>query len=172
MRRIWLAGVSLVALFAGVAPADAAAKPRLQITSLASHHGARIGPHERFRITGVVRNNWRASSPALISATLRLGNKTRFVLGAGSVAHVPGHRSRKFTIAATGPRRGAGAQPRRFVLAACVRPRRGGGWPCARLKRSVVVLAPARGGGGPPPGDGGGGGGAYSAGARWAGDRL
>src|SRR3954471_5788505 len=171
MRRTWLAGVSVLALVAGAVPAAAAATPRLQITSLASHHGSRIGPNEHFRITGVVRNNWRAPSPALIGATLRLGKKTRFALGAGSVAHVPGHRSRKFTIAATGPLRAAGAPPRRFVLGACVRPRRGGRSTCARLKRSVAVLAPARGGGGPTPGDGGGGG-AYSAGARSAGDRL
>src|SRR4051812_49684551 len=138
MRRIWLAGVSLVALFAGVAPADAAAKPRLQITSFASHHGARIGPRERFRITGVVRNNWRASSSALVGASLRFAGKNRFALGAASLVRVPGHRSRKFTIQATGPLRAAGAPPRRFVLSACVRRRRGARSSCVHLKKSVL----------------------------------
>src|SRR3954471_7658434 len=179
MRRIFVAGVSVVALLVGATPspaADAAAKkPRLTIASLASHHGARIGPRERFRITGVVRNNWRRTSPALIGASLRSAGKTRFTIGAASLTRVPGHRSRKFTVAATGPLRAAGTAPRRFVLVACVRPRRGARSICSRLKKSVVVRAPARGGSG--TGNGGGGSGTptgpgFGAGARTAGDRL
>jgi aminopeptidase N len=179
MRRVCLAGVAVVALVAGLAPATAAAaakKPRLSIASLASHHGARIGPAERFRITGVVRNNWRAASPALIGASLRFAGRTRFVLGAASLARVPGHRSRKFTIAATGPLRAAGAPPRRFVLTACVRPRRGARSTCRRLKKTVVVVAPSGGGGGSNTGGGGTGtpvgSPAFGAGSRSGGDRL
>src|SRR3954454_23732282 len=125
MRRTWLAGVAVGARVAGAVAAAAAATPRLEITSVASHAGSRIGPHERFRITGVVRNNWRAASPALLYASLQLGGKTKFALGGGKVARVPGHRSRKFTISAIGPLRAAGAPPRRFALVACVRARRG-----------------------------------------------
>src|SRR3954468_9143085 len=89
MRRIFVAGVSVVALLVGATPSPAAAaaakKPRLTIASLASHHGARIGPRERFGITGVVRNNWRRTSPALIGASLRSAGKTRFTIGAASL---------------------------------------------------------------------------------------
>src|SRR4051794_1825167 len=171
MRRVFVAGVAVVAVGAGFGPtpAAAAAKPRLRITSLASHHGARIGPRERFRITGVVRNNWRAASPALIGATLRFAGKTRFALGAGGLLRVPGNRSRKFTIHATGPLRAAGAPPRRFVLTACVRRRRGARSTCVPLRKGVLVIAPSA---GDSNGSNGGGGTAFSAGSRSGGDRL
>src|SRR3954452_20692846 len=181
MKRVRLVGVAVVVLAAGIAPAGAAAaKPRLQITSLASHHGAQIGPREHFRVTGVVRNNWRAASPALVGANLRFAGRTRFVLGAAGLVRVPGHRSRKFTIHATGPLRVAGAPPRRFVLTACVRRRRGARSTCVHLKRRVLVIAPSAGGGSNGGngggtgggGTGGGGGTAFTAGSRSGGDRL
>jgi aminopeptidase N len=158
---------------AGAVPANAAAakKPRLSVASVASHAGTRIGPRERFRITGVVRNNWRVASPALLHATLQLGGKTKFALGGAKIARVPGHGSRKFTIAATGPLRAAGAPPRRFVLVACVRARRGARSSCRRMKNSVLVVAPSAGSGG-GNGGGTGGGGPFAAGARSGGDRL
>jgi aminopeptidase N len=180
---MFVAGVAVVAVGAGFAPAPAPAaakKPRLTITSLASHHGARIGPRERFHITGVVRNNWRATSSALVGASLRFAGKTRFALGAASLVRVPGHRSRKFTIHATGPLRAAGAPPRRFALSACVRRRRGARSTCLHLKKGVLVIAPSRGGGSNGGngggtgggGTGGGGGTAFTAGSRSGGDRL
>jgi aminopeptidase N len=174
MRRICLAGV---AVLAGALPASAVAatKPRLTVTSVAAHAGSRIGPREQFRITGVVRNNWRAASPALLHATLQAGGKTKFGLGGGKIARVPGHRSRKFTIFATGPLRAAGAPPRRFALVACVRARRGARSTCRRMRKSVLVIAPSAGAGGGGNGGGAGtplGSPAYGPGARSGGDRL
>jgi aminopeptidase N len=175
MRRIVIAGVSVVVL-AGAGPAAAAPKkPAVAITSLRSHAGAKIGPAERFKITGTVRNRGRKPSQALLSASLRLKGRTVFVLGAKNLRHVPGHRSRAFTIAATGPLLPAGTATRSYRLVACVRPRRGARSTCRRARRSVPVV-PAAGG---TPGTGQQGVGSpalpndpFTAGARTAGDRL
>jgi aminopeptidase N len=187
MRRILIAGVSVLAL-AGAGPATATAaqkkKPTLAVTSVKSHHGARIGPAERFRITGTLRNRSRGATQALLAAGLRTSaGRTIFVLGAKNFQRVKGRSSRKFTITATGPLLPAGSASRRFVLVACVRPRRGARASCRRTKRPVLVVAPATGtgtgngtgnpgSGGTPPTTGGPGGATFSAGARSVGDRL
>jgi aminopeptidase N len=183
MRRILIAGVSLLAL-AGAGPAAAApkTKPKLAVVSVKPHAGARIGPAERFRITGVVRNRGSKASPALISASLRRNGKTAFVLGARNIQRVRARRSQKFTIAATGPLLPAGAAPRHYTLTACVRSRRGARSTCHRARRPVLVVAAASGtpgtGGGTPGGQAGTPDTApspsdpFTAGARTVGDRL
>jgi aminopeptidase N len=183
MRRILIAGVSVVAL-AGAGPAVAAPKkqPTLAVTSVQSHHGARIGPAERFRVTGTLRNRGHSASQALLTAGLRTrAGKTAFVLGAKNIQRVRGRHSRKFTITATGPLLPAGSAAKRYVLVACVRSRRGARATCRRLKRTVVVVAPATGtgtgNGSPGPGGTtpppvGPEGVNFTAGARSVGDRL
>ena len=143
-----LLGIVLAALTG--APAQAAPKkPALVITKVTAHAGARIGPSERFKITGTLRNKGRKATQALISASLRnSAGKTAFVLGSKNLASVKGRRARKFTIAAVGPRRPAGAAPLRYVLVACVRKTRGSRPACHRQRRSVVVVAPSAGSGG------------------------
>jgi aminopeptidase N len=156
MRRIVIAGVSLIAL-AGAGPAAGAGKspPKLAVTALKSHHGARIGPGERFRVTGTLRNRGRAATQALLTAGLRTSNgKTAFVLGAKNIQRMPGRRTRRFTISATGPLLPAGSGAKRFVLVACVRPKRGAKASCRRTKRSVLVVAPGTGATNGPGGTG------------------
>ena len=156
--------------------AGAAGKPKLAVTSIASHEGARIGPAERFRVTGVVRNRRRVASPVLLSASLRTKGKPIFVLGAKNLSHVPARGKRKFTINAVGPLLPAGVAPWRYSLVVCLRRGRGARAACRRLRRTVVVVASAKGTPAPSPtptpepepspGD------PFTAGARSAGDRL
>jgi aminopeptidase N len=177
----------------GSTDASARAKPSLVISSLASHHGARIGPLERFRITGAVHNRGRSASPALVSASLRRDGKMAFALGARNLRRVPAGKRRKFTINAVGPLLPAGAASKRYTLYACVRPRRGARSSCSHLKRTVLVVAPGKRSGlgnGTGPGSGGNGTGTggttpggsatgtapdghpFTPGARTVGDRL
>jgi hypothetical protein len=183
MRRILVAVLSGVAVV--VSPAGAATKPKLAVTQLNPHFGARIGPGERFLITGMVRNRGRRASRALIGASLRSGREQAYTLGAVMIRRVKGGRRRSFTVHAVGPRLPAGSAAKRFALVVCVRPRRGARPACRRASRSPLVvpptgLAPGTGGGDqtpatgsadtatPAPGDGT----AFSPGARSAGDRL
>jgi hypothetical protein len=188
MRGVFIAGVLAVALV-GAGSAEAAKRPKLVVGSLVSHGGARIGAGERFRVTGVVHNNARTASPALVSVSLRRDGRRAFALGAANLKRVPGRRGRKFTVATTGPVLPAGVAPRRYTLMACVRARRGAKASCRHLKRTVVVVAPGKSGGngngGNGSGTGTGGNGTpgpgtgtpspsdpFSAGARTVGDRL
>src|SRR3954453_14159426 len=139
--------LALLALLAAAGPAEARARPTLVVSSLASHQGARIGPLERFRITGVVRNRGRSASPALISAGLRRSGKMAFALGGGAPRRVPAHARRKFRVEAVGPLLPAGSASRRYTLVTCVRARRGAPSSCSHLKRSVLVVAPRKEGG-------------------------
>jgi aminopeptidase N len=181
MRRILVAVLSGVAIVAS--PAAGAAKPELAITQLKPHFGARIGPGERFLITGVVRNRGRRASRALIGASLRSGRQQAYTLGAVMIRRVKGGRRRSFTVHAVGPRLPAGSAAKRFALVACARPRRGARPACRRASRSALVVpgsgldstggnqAPATGSpdtATPAPGDGT----AFTPGARSAGDRL
>src|SRR4051812_50134096 len=90
-------------MLAAAGSAEARAEPNLVLRSLVSHHGARIGPLEHFRITGVVRNRGRSASPALISAGLRRSGKMAFALGGGTLQRVPARARRKFRVEAGGP---------------------------------------------------------------------
>src|SRR4051794_35367233 len=171
----WIVMPMLLAL-ALVAPADAKKqqkKPPFSITKLSQHGGKRIGPGERFRITGTIRNRSAAASPALISAVLRHSGKTAFGLGAINAKRIRAHRSRKFTLNATGPVVPAGKPSRRYVVMTCVRARRGGRAVCRHTRHSVVVV-PASPGEGPPGGTPGTGtpDDSFTAGSRSAGDRL
>jgi aminopeptidase N len=149
VRRVFCAGGFALALLVllGSTDASARAKPSLVISSLASHHGARIGPLERFRISGVVRNRGRSASPALVSASLRRDGKMAFALGARNLRRVPAGTRRQFKINALGPLLPPGAASKRYTLSACVRPRRGARSSCSHLKRTVVVVAPGKGSG-------------------------
>jgi hypothetical protein len=176
MRRSLIAGVSVATLF-GAGSADAAPKgPVLAITKVTSHAGKRIGPAERFRVTGIVRNRGRKVSPALLTASLRLHGRTVFVLGAKNLRRVRGRHSRAFTIAATGPVFPGGTATRRYTIVACARSRRGARSTCRRARRSVLVVPATTG----PPGGGTPGSGSpapspsdpFTAGARTVGDRL
>jgi aminopeptidase N len=160
-----------------------AKKPSLAITWLSAHAGKKIGPGERFRVTGTIRNTGHAASPALVSATLRRGGKTAFVLGSTNIKRIRGRHTQKFTLAATGPLLPVGAADRRYVLMACVRARRGAGSSCRHTRHTQVVVAPSShsGSGGTPgggtpgsgtPGSGTPGGDTFTAGSRSAGDRL
>jgi aminopeptidase N len=183
MRRIFFAGACLLVLAGPGTGTAAAKKPQLAITSLSVHAGTRITPAETFRITGVIRNRGTTAPLALVSASLRRAGGSTFVLGAKNLHHVAARRATGFTLTATGPLRRAGAPSRRFVLVACVRPRRGGRAACRSAQRPVTVTAPA-GGAVTPPGGGDGPIGQpgpsgmpspsdpYTAGATTAGDRL
>jgi aminopeptidase N len=168
----WIAATILIALvFAPAAEAKKRQqrKPPLAIAALSQHGGKRIGPGERFRITGTIRNRGRTASQALVSATLRRRGKVVFALGAVNVKRIRAGRSHRFTLAATGPRLPAGKPIHRYILGVCVRARRGGRSVCRHARHSVLVV-PARGGHGTP----GGGtlGAAFSPGSSSAGDRL
>ena len=181
MRRILSAGVAVVVLaLAGTTPATAAPKkPKLAVTSIKSYEGARIGPAERFRITGVIRNRARKDSQALVSASLRRSGKTAFVLGAKNLGRVRARKTRRFTLSATGPLLPADTAPRQYTLVACVRSRRGARSTCHHLRRPVLVVAPSSGAPGGTPGTGMPGAESpatpndpFTPGARTAGDRL
>src|SRR3954451_17703804 len=116
MRRVGprlLLGLALVLWSSPAEAKQAQKKPTLIITKLSQHAGARIGPGERFRITGVVRNRGRAGSQALVGARLRRSGKMAFALGAINLGRVRAHHSRRFTLKATGPLVPAGNSTRR-----------------------------------------------------------
>jgi aminopeptidase N len=170
----WIAAPILIALVLAP-PAEAKKrqqqkKPPLAVTALSQHGGKRIGAGDRFTITGTIRNRGRRASQALVSATLRRHGKIAFVVGAANLRRIRAHRSRRFTIAATGPAVRAGSPARRYVVTACVRARRGGRSVCRHTRHTVLVVPQSPGGG--PGGTPGSGTPGFSVGSRSAGDRL
>jgi aminopeptidase N len=174
------------ALVPGGATAAAKKPPGLTVVSLRSSAPEQAEPGRRFSIRGVVHSGRRRSAtPALVSVTLRRSAHGRNVhaVGAARIARVRPGRRRAFRLVARAPSLPTGVSSRRFVIVACVRSRRGARASCRRVRRSLLVVAPAGGGGQPgggapgtgpgtTPGTGGEPGTAFAPGARSAGDRL
>ena len=158
MRALPKILLGLLALLLVPSVATAAKRPPLTLTSLTTHAPKSVKVGRTLTLRGVVRNHRRSSRAALVSATLRRSTHGRNVhaIGAAKIARVRGGRRRSFKLRAIVPPLPAGVTRRRYVIVACVRPKRGARPSCRRVRRSILVV-PATGtapNGGPGPGTG------------------
>jgi hypothetical protein len=128
VRALPVAAATLAVLPAG---ASAATKPRpakLVVTSV-SAPPSKLQAGDRFTVTGKVTNTGGTSSPANVALELRAGSSPKVVspLGSDSIAKVRPGSTRTFRARVTVGRtvRVKGRDSTSYLLAACVRPKRG-----------------------------------------------